>query len=220
MKPVVALLQKELRLEMRQKHTLAGIFLYVLATVFVCYLSFGEIEGGKVWGGLVWLTGLFTAFNAMQKTFNQESNGVQFYLYSIAHPRHVILSKSIYNAFLIALLNLISLAFFALFFGDTAFAHAQMDQVLLGIFLGSTGLGFALTFVAGLAYKSDGGIGLIAILGFPVIIPLLVTITRFTTSAMEGAVWSTNSLNLLVLIVLNVTALLLALILFPYLWRE
>ena len=220
MNPVEALLQKELRLEMRQKHTLAGIFLYVLATVFVCYLSFGEIESAKVWGGLVWLTGLFTAFNAMQKTFSQESNGVQYYLYSIAHPRHIILSKSIYNAFLVALLNLISLAFFALFFGEKAFEHAQMNQVFLGVLLGSTGLGFALTFVAGLAYKSDGGVGLLAILGFPVIIPLLVTITRFTGAAMEGVTWSTNSLNLLVLIVLNVTSLLLALILFPYLWRE
>jgi heme exporter protein B len=79
-----ALWKKELMLEIRQKHALAGVAMYVLATVFVCYLSLEQIESVQVWGGLVWITGLFTAFNAMQKTFQQEGGGTQLYLYSLA----------------------------------------------------------------------------------------------------------------------------------------
>ena len=220
MSAFTALWKKEVRQELRQKHALAGVAMYVLATVFVCYLSFETIETERVWGGLVWITGLFTAFNAMQKTFQQEGAGTQLYLYSLASPRAVMLSKALYNAMLVAILNLVSLAFFLLFFGDKMLADIDIAQFTLGMILGSSGLGITLTFVSGLAYKSGTGVGLLAILGFPVVIPLLITIVRFTTGAILGMTWLENGLNLLVLIILNGSSLLLSLLLFPYLWRE
>jgi heme exporter protein B len=220
MSAFTALWKKEVRQELRQKHALAGVAMYVLATVFVCYLSFETIETERVWGGLVWITGLFTAFNAMQKTFQQEGAGTQLYLYSLASPRAVMLSKALYNAMLVAILNLVSLAFFLLFFGDKMLADIDIAQFTLGMILGSSGLGITLTFVSGLAYKSGTGVGLVAILGFPVVIPLLITIVRFTTGAILGMTWLENGLNLLVLIILNGSSLLLSLLLFPYLWRE
>lgn len=212
--------KKELRLEWRQKHALAGIGMYVLATAFVCYLSFESIDSERIWGGLIWITGLFTAFNAMQKTFQQEGGGTQLYLYSLASPKAVILSKALYNALLVAILNSLSLFFFLLFFGSKAFGEADFYQFILGLILGSTGLGITLTFISGLAYKSGTGVGLVAILGFPVIIPLLITIVRFTTGALIGLTWLENGLNLLVLLILNGSSLLLSLLLFPYLWRD
>jgi heme exporter protein B len=220
MQEVSALFHKELQLELRQKHTLAGIVLYVLSTVFVCYLALQNLDSGRAWAGLIWITGLFTAFNAMQKTFVQEGQAVHLYLYTLAHPRNIILAKSLYNALLVAFLNLTSIFFFLLFFGQSAFTNADLVQFLAGLVLGSTGLGVALTFVAGLAYKADQGIGLVGILGFPLLIPLLITIVRFTTHALEGGSWSGNGLQLLVLIVLNLASFLLALLLFPYLWRD
>ncbi len=220
MSAFTALLKKEIKLELRRKHTLAGILMYVLATVFVCYLSFEKVESTKTWGALLWITGVFTAFNAMQKAFASEANGTQLYLYSLTHPRYVILSKALYNALLVAILNLISVFFFVLFFGTDVLESADMLQFLLGLLLGSTGLGLALTFVAGLAFKAGTGIGLVAILGFPIIIPLLITMVRHTTFALEGMSYLQNSLNLMVLIVLNVVSLVLSYILFPYLWRE
>lgn len=207
-------------LEMRQKHSLAGIAMYVLATVFVCYLSLEKIETPKVWGAMLWLTGIFTAFNTMQKAFTSEGSGTVIYLYTLVNPRQIILSKAVYNALLVAVLNLVSVFFFVLFFGTDAIAGADLSQFLIGLLLGSTGLGLALTFVAGLAYKSGTGAGLVAILGFPIIIPLLITMVRYTTFALEGMSFSQNSLNLLVLLVLNMVSLVLAYVLFPYLWRD
>jgi len=220
MNTLLALLRKELLLEWRQKHALAGVILYVLATVFVCYLGFQRLESAKTWGVLLWVTGVFTAFNAMQKTFASESAGTQLFLYTLAHPRFIILAKAIYNAVFIALLNLVSVLFFLLFFGTEVLQSVDWLQFLLGLLLGSTGLGLALTFVAGIAFKSEGGVGLVAILGFPVIMPLLITIVRHTTSALEGASATQNGLNLMVLLVLNVVSFVLSYVLFPYLWRE
>ncbi|MFN9800706.1 MAG: ABC transporter permease, partial [Bacteroidota bacterium] len=65
-----SLLKKEIQLEWRQKHALAGVLLYVLATVFVCYLALQSIEAPDVWNALLWITALFTAFNALQRTFH------------------------------------------------------------------------------------------------------------------------------------------------------
>lgn len=207
-------------LEWRQKHALAGIAMYVLSTVFVCYLSIETIDSERVWGGLVWLTGLFTSFNAMQKAFQQDGGGTQLYLYTLASPKSIILAKATYNALLIAGLTLFSLIFFLLFFGDRVLQGTDFSQLTLGLLLGSTGLGITLTFISGLAFKSGTGVGLVAILGFPVVIPLLITMVRFTTGALIGLTWLENGLNLLVLIILNASSLLLSLLLFPYLWRE
>lgn len=220
MSQIRALWRKELMLEWRQKHALAGIAMYVLSTVFVCYLSIETIDSQRVWGGLVWLTGLFTSFNAMQKAFQQDGGGAQLYLYSLASPRAVIIAKSTYNALLIAGLSLFSLLFFLLFFGDKVLEGTDFYQLAVGLILGSTGLGITLTFISGLAFKSGAGVGLVAILGFPVVIPLLITMVRFTTGALIGLSWLENGFSLLVLIILNASSMLLSLLLFPYLWRE
>lgn len=219
-KAIRALLAKELLLELRRRHALAGLLVYVLATVFVAYLSINSISAPQTWAALVWITGLFTAFNAMQKAFLADSHGQDLYLYSLASPRAVIISKSIYNALLVAALNVLSLLFFLLFFGSEVLSQCDWTQLLLGLLLGSTGLGLSLTFVSALAFKSNAGTGLVAILGFPIIIPLIITMVRFTQMALEGAALSTNSYHLLVLVVLNVVSLVLSLVLFPYLWRE
>jgi heme exporter protein B len=220
MNTLVALLKKEWLLEWRQKHALAGVLLYVLATVFVCYLGFQRIESVKTWGALLWVTGVFTAFNAMQRSFATETSGTQLYLYTLAEPRFIILAKAIYNAVFVAALNMVSVLFFLLFFGSDVLSAVDWTQFILGLVLGSTGLGLALTFVAGIAFKSEGGVGLVAILGFPVIMPLLVTIVRHSTAALEGASATANGLNLMVLLVLNVVSFVLSYVLFPYLWRE
>lgn len=220
MSTVKALIKKEILLEFRQKHALAGVLVYVLATVFVCYLSFQKIEQTQTWGALLWITGVFTAFNAMQKTFYSEKQGTQFYMYTLANPVHIILSKLIYNALTVAALNIISLFFFTLFFGTSVLENADLLQMFTGILLGSTGLGFSLTFAGSLAFKSGSGTGLVAILGFPLIIPLLITMVRHTSSSLLGVSWDLNGLNLIVLLVLNLLPLVLGYILFPYIWRE
>ncbi len=215
-----ALIRKEFTLDWRQKHGIAGLILYVLATSFTCYLALERVEASKVWNALVWITAVFTSFNAMQRSFHQESGGVHYYLYTLAPPRLIILSKLIYNGLLVAGLNAVSLLFFILFFGNEVISSMDMTQFVTGLVLGSAGLGIALTFMAGLAFRSGGGIGLVSILGFPVVMPLLIALTRFSAHAIEGLSWSGNGLNLLVLVVLNIASLILSLVLFPYLWRD
>src|SRR6185369_8719205 len=90
---------KEFSLELRQKYAINGILLYVISTIFISYLSFKKIVNPTTWNTLFWIIMLFAAVNAASKSFIQETKGRLLYLYTIASPQAVILSKILYNAF-------------------------------------------------------------------------------------------------------------------------
>ena len=52
---VKSLLAKELILEWRSRYALNGIVLYVVSTIFVCYLSFKGGIQGPTWNVLFWI---------------------------------------------------------------------------------------------------------------------------------------------------------------------
>lgn len=214
------MLWKEWTLEWRKKHALFGVVVYMLSAVYVCYLAMEALTEPEMWSALFWISALFASFNAMHRAFLAESGGQTLYLYSLVSPREVVWSKSVYNALQLAVLNVLSLLFFTLFFGTEALTQTDWGQLFLGLIIGGLGLGMALTFISALAFKSGGSSGLLAVLGFPVLVPLLITLVKFTQMALQGAPFSANGYHLLVLIVLCVLSAVLALVLFPYLWRD
>ena len=116
---VKILIRKELILEWRSKYALNGVLLYVVSTIFVCYLSFKEIDNNPTWNALFWIIMLFASVNAIAKSFMQENRGRQFYYYTIASPQAVILSKIVYNSLLMLLLSVIALGFYTLVFKNS-----------------------------------------------------------------------------------------------------
>jgi heme exporter protein B len=75
---IIALIKKDLLLEIRQQYTFYGILLYVASTIFVLYLAMNQPEE-KVWNGLFWMIQLFICVNAVAKSFLQESQGRMLY---------------------------------------------------------------------------------------------------------------------------------------------
>ena len=219
-KEILALLKKELRLEMRQKYALGGILLYVVSTIFVCYLSFTKIINIPTWNALFWIIMLFTATNAIAKSFSQESRGNQLYQYTLMSPQAAILAKIIYNAMLMVVLSGISLFFFTLFIGSEVLAEVNWGLFITALGLGSLGFACVLTMIAAIASKTNNNLGLMAILGFPLMLPLLLTVMRLSKQALDGFDWALGFKNLLILGLINVMITALSYILFPYLWRD
>jgi heme exporter protein B len=211
------LIRKEIMLEWRSRYALNGIILYVVSTVFVCYLSFREINSPPTWNALFWIIMLFASVNAITKSFIQESRGRQLYYYTMAGPQAIIISKIIYNIFLMLLLSAIALGFYTLVFknplGDPLF-------YILSVLLGSISFASVFTLISGIASKSGNGGALMAILSFPVVIPLLVVLIKLSKNAMDGLDRSVSIDELAVLIAINVIVITTSLLLFPYLWRE
>jgi len=120
MNEVKNLIWKEIALEWRQRYALSGVLLYVISTVFVCYLSFNlkrNFLTPIVWNTLLWIILLFTAVNAIAKSFAQERHGRLLYYYTLSSPQAIIISKIIYNCLLMMLLAGIGFGFYVFVMG-------------------------------------------------------------------------------------------------------
>src|SRR6476620_2753469 len=97
---IIALLKKDILLELRQQHMFYGILLYTASTIFVLYLSMGDSPDSVVWNSLFCVIQLFVCVNTVAKSFLQESRGRMLYFYSLASPVEFILAKLIFNILL------------------------------------------------------------------------------------------------------------------------
>ncbi len=217
MNDIFFLAAKELRLEWRQKTALTGILIYVISTVFICYMTFRQIIDIPTWNALFWIIMVFAAVNGVARSFLQESRGIQLYYYTLLNPVAVIMSKMLYNTFLLIVIALINLLFYSIFLGNNV---ENMPMFIFGLIIGSTGLATTLTLVAAIASKASNSPSLMAILSFPILLPMLMTIIRFSKNAIDGIAWTVNQNYALTLIGLVAIVFTLSYLLFPYLWKE
>lgn len=211
------LFKKDWMLEMRQQYAFYGVMLYVASTIFVLYLAIGE-SAYETWNALFWITQLFVCLNAVAKSFLQESRARMLYFYTISHPVEYMLSKIMYSVVLMMILNTVTLFLYIAFMGNPTEYLLQY----IGIsYLGGFGLSIIFTMLAAIASKAMQQASLMAILGFPVIIPQLLLLIRLSKSAFaetfrEGVVTQVT----LLLLALDLGIIILSVILFPFLWKD
>jgi len=209
------LFKKDLLLEVRQQYSFYGILLYIGATIFVLYMAVQEPEA-RVWNGLFWVIQLFICINAVAKSFLQESRGRMLYFYSIAGPRDFLLAKLLFNTLLMLVMSLLSILLFSLFLGNPVQKAGQFIGLVL---LGGWSLSLVFTFLAAIAARAQQNAAIMAILGFPLIIPQLLLLMQ-----LSNAVFSFSSVipltTVLLLVALDILVILLAIILFPFLWKD
>ena len=211
------ILAKEFKLEFTQKFPFTGMLIYIFSTVFICYLSLYQIIDVKTWNALFWILSLFAAVNAVAKSFMQESAGISLYYYTFIDPRALIVAKVIYNMLLLTVLSLLTFLIYTLLIGNLV---TDIAMFLLCIVLGSCGLSAILTIVSAIAARSNNSSALMAILGFPLLFPLLITILKFSKNIIDGIPWYVSYKYALVLAAINLITITLGYILFPYLWRD
>ncbi|MBL7958444.1 MAG: hypothetical protein JNM49_10820, partial [Flavobacteriales bacterium] len=98
--------------------------------------------------------------------------------------------------------------------------HGDALQFTVAVVLGGIGFAAVLTLIAAIAARAGNGIGLMAILGFPVVLPMLLAVMRASQLALQGAEWSVTGLYFLAIAALDAVTVTLAWMLFPYLWRD
>lgn len=214
--PIPALIRKDILLEIRHQYTFYGILLYVASTIFVLYLAI-EAPEQKVWNGLFWMIQLFVCVNAVAKSFLQESRGRMLYFYSIAGPGQFIISKMIFNAGLMMVMSLLSLVLFQ-FLLPTPLAHPLTFAGI--VCLGGCSFSLVFTFLAAIAARAQQNAALMAILGFPLIIPQIMLLMRISAIAFADVVQGGLALMTVLLAGLDIMVIALAYILFPFLWKD
>ena len=216
-KQILALLKKDLLLERRQQHTLYGILLYIVSTIYVIYLTLDDPDAAT-WNAIFWITQLFICINAVAKSFLQEAKGRMLYYYTITSPVAFILSKLLYNAILMIAMSIINLIIYSVMLGNPTTNFLSYSAI--GI-LGGCGLGIIFTMLAAIASKALQQASLMAILGFPLILPQLMILVRLSKTALGEIFRNGIPLQMIsLLLAFDILIIILSVILFPFLWKD
>lgn len=210
------LIGKDLLLELRSRYAIGGILLYVFSTIFIVYAAFVNVQP-QTWNALFWIIILFASVNAILKSFVQENSSRQLYYYSLVSPVAVILSKIIYNILLLLVLNLLTWLAFSFVAGNPVKDSAQF---FLAIFLASVGFSITFTFISAISSKADNSATLMAILSFPLVIPILLTLIKMSANVLRLIQDTGINKDILILVAIDLILLGMAFVLYPFLWRD
>lgn len=213
---LIPLLRKEFLLEFRQRYAISGIVLYVFSMVFVVYIASIRVSP-PVWNVLFWLIVLFASVNAVVKSFVQESGARQLYYYQVIDPAMLILAKIIYNTLLLLVLSSLAFATYSLVAGNPV---KDLPLFALVLLLGSLGFSIAFTFIASIAAKANNSATLMAILSFPVILPILLTLVRLSSIALRLIQDTSYTRDIINLLAIDAILITLSFILFPFIWKD
>jgi heme exporter protein B len=113
-------------------------------------------------------------------------------------------------------MSALSLVLFALFMTYPV----ERSAIFVGlVFLGGWSLSLVFTFLAAIAAKSQQNAAIMAILGFPIIIPQLLVLMKVSTIAFDTTA-AVPVINIVLLFASNLLVILLSVILFPFLWKD
>jgi len=178
---------------------------------------FSGLMSPQTWTALFWIIIVFAVTNTVVHSFSHENDSRFFYYFTLSAPENIIMGKILYNNVLMVFLALLIYGIYALFLGSFISQHLLFVAVLI---LGAVGLSSLLTMTTAIARKAGGNFSLSAVLGFPLTLPLLLVLVKITNLSMVNH-FSIEILKLLVtLFFLDIIIMVLAYILFPYIWRD
>lgn len=200
----------------RQQNPIMGILLYLTSTIFVTYMVFKGFVSVEVWNALFWIILLFTAINAISKTFEQEEKRTLYYFH-LCKPSDLIIAKLIYSFLYLLVLAIVSLFVFSVLFGNPI---PRIGLFLLNLLLGCLGISSAFTMVSAIALRGANRSVMMAVLGFPIIIPVLILVISNSSKILDGMIWMQIQGNVISLFSLDVIIIALTFVLFPFIWKS
>ena len=216
MNRIYYLIQKDFKTEYREKYAISGLLLYVVVLVFTVFISFKEMDG-RTWVTIFWLLILFFSVNSALHSSTSESSSRHLYYYSIADPLEVFGAKGVVNLSIIAAMTLLCYAGMSLI----SPSPVQNTSVFIpALILGLFGISVTLTLTSQLANVSGKSATMVAILSFPVLLPVLLQSIRLTIYSTLGNDMEYPGSELGLLAGVDMLIIALSLWLFPYLWRK
>lgn len=206
----------ELKTEWRNRYALGSVLLYVAATTVVIYFAVQQFSP-MTFNALYWVVLFFGATVACGRSFLREGGKRHFYYYTLAAPEALLFSKLLFNTLLVFLISLLTWALLGFF--TTENYVERSGYFLLALLLASLGLSAILTFIGALAARAGGSGTLMAVLSFPLIIPLLYLLVNAGGYAV-GLTQGQEQSYLLLTLAIDLLALAAGLVLFPFVWRD
>ncbi len=215
-KQIMAIIQRELRHELRSRKAWLAILLYTGSTVYISYLGLQGSNDTATHNAVFWLLIIFISMFATSGSFaGRESE--MFYIYTLVSPSRFILARLLYNGVFLLSVSLFAFLCFQFFVG---FGDTNIALFLAALLLTVWGISSLLTMSFSIASKGGGGFTLMAILCFPLLVPLLITAQYLSGLSLSGGETSNYGGYVAALLALDAMIAALCYLLFPYLWRD
>ncbi|MEQ8628941.1 heme exporter protein CcmB [Ekhidna sp.] len=216
MQRIISLIHKDFIVDWRQQNPISGILLYLASTIFATYMAFKGFVSVEVWNALFWIILLFTSINAISKSFIQEERRTHYYFY-LCRPSEIILGKLIYSFLYLLCISVISLLIYVVLMGNPIINYPLF---ILNLVLGCIGLSSAFTMVSSIAFRTSNRSIMMAVLGFPVIIPVLILSINNSFKILDSYVFTQIQGNIITLFSVDVIIIALTFVLFPFTWKS
>ncbi len=192
--------------------------MFAFTTLVVVSFSVGQ--GGlspRVQAALFWIIVFFSAMSSLAGAFvKEEDTGTAQTLRLYASAPVVYAGKLLFNMLLLFLLSLLVTPLYIIFMNITQVNWAILAAVIA---LEVVGLAGATTIIGAIVAQAGVRGALLAVLSFPVLLPLLVLAINGTTAAFDMSGWTNAIDSIRLLAAYGVIMITASSVLFEFIWN-
>ena len=215
-----AVVSNDIRSELRTRYALNALLMFVVTSVATILFALREDEvSTDVLSGMFWVVIFFSAMSGLSRIFvSEEERGTAMTLQLVASPSEVYFGKLIFNCGLTLVLSSAVTVLYLVVF--PAFIIKSAVVFLMTILLGSLGFASSATIIAAIIAKANTKGTLYPVLSFPILIPLLMTVMKSTTRALDGEIFMAALSEFQILTSYLMIMIAGSYLLFDYVWKE
>jgi heme exporter protein B len=193
--------------------------MFALVTLTVISMALGAVTPAtEIAAALFWVILFFAAMSGLAQTFiREEETGTAMLLKLSADGLVVFFGKLLFNLLLLGFLSLVIVPLFIILLKQ---APNNWPLFLVVLILGMVGLAGATTIIAAVVSRASIKGALFTVLSFPVLLPLLLALTRATEAAFLGDPFGSVGAPLQLLIAYDVVMITISVMLFDFVWRQ
>lgn len=219
LKGSLAIFEKDVRLELRSRYAINMLLMFVASSLALVMFAVGsEAISQKVQSALVWLVVVFSSVIGVGRSFvSEEEQGTVLLLHLHTRSSMVYAGKLLFNFILLLLLNIVAFVGFVILLNVD---YGTFGYLALFLLLGALGLSGTTTLLAAMIARSANKGPLLAVLAFPLLIPLLLSVVSATKSIFLEAGWTAIEDEFVTLVAFSGTVITASVLLFDYVWND
>lgn len=222
MNKIAAILWKDLKIELRTKELLTNMiaFSILIAAVFNFSLNLSNQIVMMVIPSILWVSFIFVGILGLSRSFalEKENSAVVGVLLSPTDRTIIFISKFLSNFLFLAVIQLILLLVFILFFNLNI--SGLVGELLLIFFVGNIGFVAVGTLFSTMAVSTKLREVILPILLFPIVIPVIINSVEATSIILNGGGLGDISQYLKILVAFDVIFLTLSAVIYEFVIDE
>ena len=186
---IVALLRKDLLVELRTKETVPAMALFSISTFVIFHFGLNrDAVEGDVAAGVLWVTMLFAAVLGINRLFvaEVEQGGFDGFLLAPVERTALLVAKAVALLVFLAIVQLVAVPAFAILLLGPGILQA-LPALLVVLVLADVGIAVIGTLVSALGIRTRARDLIVPILLLPLLIPVVLAAAQATAPLLAQA---------------------------------